>query len=66
MLAAAWKLRVVEALSSASFCSASFCILSAGRREEGFIYRDRRDLLSSETTCDTAVNDSALDAVAAN
>jgi hypothetical protein len=66
MLAAAWKLRVVEVFSSALFRSASFCISSAGRREEGFIYRDGRDSLSSETTCDTVVNDGPLDAVAAN
>jgi hypothetical protein len=66
MLAAAWELGVVEAHGSASFRSASFCISSAGGREEGFIHGDGRDSLSGETTCDTVVNDGPLDAVAAN
>jgi hypothetical protein len=61
MLAAAWELGVVEALGSASFC-----ISSAGGREEGFNHGDGRDSLSGETTCDTVVNDGPLDAVAAN
>jgi hypothetical protein len=51
----------VEALGSASFC-----ISSAGGREEGFIHGDGRDSLSGETTCDIVVNDGPLDAVAAN
>jgi hypothetical protein len=64
MLAAAWELGVVEALGSAFFCSASFCILSAGGSGEGFIHGDGRDLLSGETTCDTVVNDGHVDTVA--
>jgi hypothetical protein len=52
----------VEAHGSASFRSTSFCISSAGGREEGFIHGDGRDSLSGETTCDTVVNDGPLDA----